>query len=946
MTATSSSPVIDRGLLGDSGLFLDDTAYVQTIAGMGILPATQKGSQNATLTWSPVQFREMLEAESLSPANRYIEAWRKALGQSNQRIILKAREFTALPPDLTKISQLLKHPSVGTRGVIAEQDLPLAELCWQWPMRIGKLPWESVFSDAEGMHHTWLLRSVTRLLNITREEPRCELLIVRQGIKETLRQLLGLPYQVYCGHILALGPLDIPWQDIRPHVAALLSETHAFGLSLLGLDGPLRLNSVIRDLVEQLARNQPFDLALEQAMPRQSSFHLLDPNFLQTLTFTTLAKDLGDRLNQLPEDATFFLPREAQSAIGLRWRSPRPIADLAAELIKKADKLPLQTGSGNRRRITVGLAQISDAERKAHYESSQEEVPRFLQGNVFRAENDAMQKESGALRVGQRYQFEIFIAPDGEGSMKTNAVFPQDLLEWKRKEKWDLEVIFAESRQWKDPMIGSLTLPRSGTSTKCSFVFVPTQDGPFNASITVHHRGRVLQTARLKGTVAPQNTGPKALAKAQPLQMEMEAVVRKSLGTLGLRRPFDACLVLNGASSNNPSAMVAANKSAYLPALGGLNEALARISQFLSAAGGNSKRHRAGLKAKVNADLLSALAIEGRWLYNKLVIDYIDRSSAAQALRDGEYLQIVSLDADAIIPFEFIYEYPAPPPPSSWSAGSLPKRIPKGVPVCPNADEALKVGRCPSRCVPKESPAKHVCPLGFWGLRKVIERHLHCPDLTQGSTKMEGGEPVSMRQKVMLNGPSLLATSQEVPTTDRRALEKTLAKWKGGVANVKDWKEWPPVVNKRKPIVLVALPHADGRRGNIRLEIGGDYIDSISIDKSYVGGDATHHPIVLLLGCDVAGAADPAAYARHTAAFRRASAALVLGTVATVHGADAANIAGRLVQSLASIVSNSPECFGEVLRQVKREALSDSLVMGLTLIAFGDADWYLQAEAT
>jgi hypothetical protein len=324
--------------------------------------------------------------------------------------------------------------------------------------------------------------------------------------------------------------------------------------------------------------------------------------------------------------------------------------------------------------------------------------------------------------------------------------------------------------------------------------------------------------------------------------------------------------------------------------------------------------------------LLVNLAIHGRGLYGKLVLDYINRSSAAEALKNSEFLQIVSMEPDAIAPLEFVYEYPPPA---------------KGVRVCPNAEQALSTGACPATCVPTSSPAPRVCPLGFWGLRKVIERHVHVPTL--GGEAKVVSEPVTGRETLSLSGKTLLAVSEQVPEPARTRLGKGLTTaWKPGVVRVTKWAEWTKAINDEKPILILALPHSGGTGQSITMEIGGDTLASIYIDDTYVWVDKSKTPpIAVLLGCDTGAAADPAAYASHVEAFRRADAALVIGTVATVLGESAAPMAGRLVDYLASAVKTNPGRFGEVLRTAKRQAVAESQMIALCLVAFGDADWKL-----
>ncbi len=72
----------------------------------------------------------------------------------------------------------------------------------------------------------------------------------------------------------------------------------------------------------------------------------------------------------------------------------------------------------------------------------------------------------------------------------------------------------------------------------------------------------------------------------------------------------------------------------------------------------------------------------------------------------------MSTRTDATVPFEFIYDHQVPDDDAR---------------VCPNWREAFRQGRCLESC--GGGSEKAVCPLGFWGLRKVIERHQVSPEL-------------------------------------------------------------------------------------------------------------------------------------------------------------------------------------------------------------------------
>jgi hypothetical protein len=245
-----------------------------------------------------------------------------------------------------------------------------------------------------------------------------------------------------------------------------------------------------------------------------------------------------------------------------------------------------------------------------------------------------------------------------------------------------------------------------------------------------------------------------------------------------------------------------------------------------------------------------------------------------------------------------------------------------------------------------QDPAPHVCPLGFWGLSKVIERHMHVPELAKAA-KVRGqklGEPIKGRDSLSLKGATLLAASDQVPQKRQAALDKAVRGLRSGaVESVEDWQKWQKKVTEEKPVLLVVLPHTAGTGAKITLEIGGNAIESARINQSYVRTADSPPPVALLIGCDVAGTINTDAYLRHVAVFRQADAALVLATVATVLGADAADIAGELVVNLIEATRKSPTRFGEILRDTKRAAVAKSEMVALCLLAFGDADWKLVA---
>jgi hypothetical protein len=176
-------------------------------------------------------------------------------------------------------------------------------------------------------------------------------------------------------------------------------------------------------------------------------------------------------------------------------------------------------------------------------------------------------------------------------------------------------------------------------------------------------------------------------------------------------------------------------------------------------------------------------------------------------------------------------------------------------------------------------------------------------------------------------------------------LTKRLAKIRGKtVTTAGNWPAWLKAIEATKPVLLVALPHADGTGGDISLEIGGDALKSRFIDGSYVHLDSSTPPLAVLMGCDTANTADTAAYLHHVGVFRQADAALVVGTVATVLGTSAAEMTARLLEHLQAALKGRRGRFGEVLRTAKRDAVAYSQMIALCLVTFGDADWQIGSK--
>ncbi len=522
---------------------------------------------------------------------------------------------------------------------------------------------------------------------------------------------------------------------------------------------------------------------------------------------------------------------------------------------------------------------------------------------------------------------QVFIGPRRDDSIAAPTAFPEDKLP-KNRDTHRLQVVFHEPRQFDQPMLGEIFLPRQGDSNSAEFVFTPRAEGRFEGRISVLHRGRVLQTVLLHTQVA--NAAGNVPATGSGITLDDEAHVRDDWSDLAKRRQFDLAIVLNHTHEGVPTLTGVTGQRAWATNLEGIEQPVRRLNELISAVAHSVADYGDGLDQGENPELLVKLARVGANLYSLLYKDQL-KGLATDGFDVGDaavtYLQVVSARPDAVVPLEFMYDFNAPDPDAT---------------VCPQHREALAEGRCPDRCARTSQPRAHVCPMGFWGLKKVIERHIFDPKAATpaGAQVVVQVEAIEGRDRLDLAAGALVGYSQEVKAPEVVSLVETLGATLGSnVPVVKDWDEWLATVKDRHPALLVAFPHNEGKEEDVLLEIGGKKLYTLDLPRDYVRTADGSPPVVFLLGCDVAGTAQD--FSSHIRFFRQAGAAVVVSTIATVFGAHAVRVGEAIVGRLVQSGKADKVRIGEAIRDAKREALLDSVPMALCVVAFGDADWRL-----
>ena len=550
-------------------------------------------------------------------------------------------------------------------------------------------------------------------------------------------------------------------------------------------------------------------------------------------------------------------------------------------------------------------------------------APRFLQQQSFAQHQGEMRKAEHGFIAGKPARVRVFIGlPKASWNASTSA-FPAHELP-QNEEKWTLNVWLTEPEHIGEPLMREIGLPREGDSDEAAFDFTPRGAGAsFEARITVMHRGRIIQTAVLRASVQPD---ARALQPGSEPRIDDFIPVRQSIGDLEHRRQFDLAFVLNHTSAGQPRAVALSANHAWIADLTEAKAVVKKISDKLTPVARSAADFAEGIKGEKGRALLIELAREGVLLRRFLVRDQLNAAGNQPGIAKQEYVQIVSTTHDAAIPFEFIYDFDAPE---------------KTAKLCKKWVKGIDDGKLPEPCTGHTKD--EVCPMGFWALQKVIERHQVSPNLASaGRAVFLQSEPSQSRPELALDGVSVFGASKRVPPTALSALAATIKTATGKKADqAKNWSEWVDAVKRSRPKLLIALAHSDGVGSDAGLEIGGESLADVMVTSSYVfSTDTDPSPLVALLGCDTVGTTD--IYGNHARTFRGEGAAIVIATIATVLGEHAATVAESLVAGLLSKDAKAPTRVGEALRAIKREALLRKQMMPLCLVAYGDADWKIK----
>ena len=981
---------MNRKDFGLWGLELDPSEFARALAALGVFQGSIERRPSSlsvetikkALTKAALQSKGLLrwQLSSVPPAAKsarlFAEAWSQIAKTHKDRLRFELHldrlgDYFWIADKLrsTAVSSFSRlrvqsKPDIVRTALYVRVDKPQSVVGWNWPLRIGFLKNNQSQRLREQLEQGFKTSSLNKLVNfveLVNESDECDLLLSPQDLRGVLSELLKVEWRPRADCVLVLGGGHGFSNRLTAIVQAVRTEARTSGVGLLSVKEDQRVDW-LKGLIAQLSHNNSLDVALfltdqepDAPPPLLAASRSLIELTLISRSATRLSKALNrrviDNLRARPRFSIFgpvgdpFWEKDSPPFPGSVWapkssyprtakkkgggasggviRRPGVELDPEAKLVRVANQLERVDDFI---RESGGATTVVNFHRTAKNLVKQVPQPyedRRIQARVLDQRGDRQY----LLKPRTSYAVDVAIGPLDAKWESADKPFPVEQLPPSDKGH-DLTVVFAEPRVSPEPQMGKLFLPPRGATMPCRFYF-RTDDSshPIAARITVLHRNRVIQTAMLKAPVfrsrVHQNTN---------IKVRIEARVLPNIGDLRGRQDFDTALVLNHASDGQAYGTAISGEEAVMFTLDdtGLKQTIQMLNDQLTDLAEDPDSYSKDIADDANTKLLRTLAIQGRQLYKNLFV--YRPENAWLVSKDKKRIQIISTRRESNLPLEFLYDYEAPK---------------DNAKLCPYAKKSLPKGECDKACGGPKKKQNIVCPLGFWGLNRVIERHAY-----DGTRNLRGNiyalqtAPTTQRKPLQVLDSALFAASGEVDKAKKgtiNALEKLL-KQKAKQANyVSKWSQWVKQVKSSSPTLLLLLSHTedDALQGNMpALEIAQlPRLRVVDIDEKHVRKPRSKAtPVVMLIGCKTNAPDNP--LHNCVLAFSTYS-AIVLSTGATILALQAGQVAAEMVRALASLPKNKDASLGEVMLDLRRKLLAKGLPMVLTLSAYGDADWKL-----
>ena len=969
---------MDKNVVGDWGANLSDRDYGRALAALGVLEAT--GTQQHGASADPEAILAALREEfndgdrtalwrgayKDSIALETPKSWQETVHQNAQalaeawRLLVDRADHPRKRPrlavaagwrrpdhlfDLEALMGWLGANDTDCQAVVLAPEAVRPGECrtvWHWPLHVGvpagangRQLWEALQKKAS--NDSSRLRELGLLRLVGEARDACDLLILPSGMAAELAEQTRLRLQA--SFIVCLDE-PVPWNSAPDTPQARLrGKLGAAGVALVG--AAVDPAEAFYWLLRELSHDLPVHAALWGAGRFRLSCRpmiLGEPESLDRLRILAVAEHL-DRKQELLRQSVKAKPTRSKGQLSTTVRNRQFASEKADGMPTAEDMAAAQEVLEAERRLrhiqayvwredaagpepAMGLAPERLSLLTVHIgpDKKPRPDPPFPEGQIDFSSGPVgvtVQLEVAgaavtALGKNMREREEMRFFEAGKGAFPTGLFQMLDKLSAAPEPRAGSQIAVGLASS-------EIILPEAGDSTRALFAVWPQAAAQeVQGRIAIIYQNRIVQTAGLQAPVTTrgeEGTGVMVVA---------EATVHPRLDDLAERRQFDLALMTADDLGSRLRLTVSCDGTSREVMVDNLEEAVKNIKATVF-----ETVRRSGDILALNSEemqiILCSLASHGRLLYDEL------HKGLGERIDVSERLQLVCR-GKAFFPLEYVYD------------GAPPNEDAK---VCLEAAKALDRRDC-GAC-PHQGAKEFIGPLGFWGLRKVIERHGEVPkDKCIGSVGVDRlNLPSPTRNPFGPLQPVLFAASNKAfkfadGSDWRNKLLKSLGSLGGGTAVVEatTWDDWRnKVVSTPPPKILVRIPHTD----QILIRV-----DALEIaDKKWLKKDQVLDDVVgpkeavqllLLLGCGAAQVTG--SFAPFPLKFHDAGADIVIAPLEAILGADAVPIGTRIADLLADHLSSGQEVtFGELLRDLRRGLLAEGHPGVLGLVGFGDADW-------
>lgn len=461
--------------------------------------------------------------------------------------------------------------------------------------------------------------------------------------------------------------------------------------------------------------------------------------------------------------------------------------------------------------------------------------------------------------------------------------------EWKKLRVHAVSLFgYRESRE--------LLLPRRGPSEPVVFPYALAAEHPLDLRIIVSDGPTILQTGRLR-----QTEDRTVEYWVEALNASVEAPVA----------PFDLSLVVNDSlgGENKPSATI--NTGDVVDVLDLTTPAIhATLQKF--------RKYLNELTSKDAPDInfyVWQLVQHGRALRAALM----DKVSSLP--EEASRIQVSMASKEAYFPIEFLFDYEVP---------DLETQLCEQI----HMQACLENGKAKDPCAFRSEKSR-LCPMGFWGINRIIERRAWEEKLEPAMQLRLGELPrdqIPPIKKILFGAADKadkfkeeLSKDEAANYDDIEAVSLALT-----VPVIRTWTEWRKRLAQDTPDLLLLVAH----NSDDILYIGQNSPLGIGQLEGIVGPPQS---IFVALGCNTA-AVEPDELTLPNQ-LRIHGVTVFVGALTSVLGRHT-NITARRIAEMIREESQGPTrtTIGEIIQKLRRELLASGNPLSFAITAFGDAN--------